>query len=102
MILRELLCRRARQPKAQMTPADLLSALDLRPLSDAELAAQVTAAVADLDKGLFATREKMHSYLMGTLMSRLLGRVDGARLSRLIAEKLGMSRDCEGPVRRRA
>jgi glutamyl-tRNA(Gln) amidotransferase subunit E len=102
MILRELLCRRARQPKAPMTPADLLSALDLRPISDDELAARVTTAIADLDEGLFTTREKMHSCLMGTLMSHLLGQVDGARLSRLVAEGLGMSRDREGPVRRRA
>jgi glutamyl-tRNA(Gln) amidotransferase subunit E len=62
--------------------------LGLNPMSEDEVAAHVAEVVAGFDFGTLRDPQATHRYLMGLLMRDLLGRADGADVSRLLESAL--------------
>ena len=71
---------------------EAMNALNLKPHSDDELAAQITEAVDRLNHDRFPTSAKKHRYLMGRLMNGFAGRVDGCKVARWLTEALDAHR----------
>ena len=86
-VLRESTSVDAGQPRVGVA----LDELGISPVSDEELEALVVQAVAEvrpLEGRCFPTLEKRHRYLMGVLMQKLIGRVEGLRLSETLRAQL--------------
>ncbi|UCC28808.1 MAG: Glu-tRNA(Gln) amidotransferase subunit GatE [Phycisphaerales bacterium] len=101
-VLRRTLETRTREPDREVMVADVLQALNAKPLSDEEMAAQVKAAVDRLDDHRFSTSAKRHRHLMGVLMNDLAGRADGGRVAQMVAVTLGTHGDCSASAEGRA
>jgi glutamyl-tRNA(Gln) amidotransferase subunit E len=97
-VIRHLLAKRREDPEErdgdpEHTIRTALAELKLEPVSMEELKARVLDAAQRAEPGAFATADKKHRFLMGVLMNDLLGRVEGALVSRTL--EAAMKRDKE-------
>jgi len=84
----EHLLRRPAAEDGDSRVAALLRELEITPIDNAELQKAIAAEVGELDDGRFATPAKKQRYLMGALMRKLIGRVEGKLLAERLDEQL--------------
>ncbi|MBU0719640.1 MAG: hypothetical protein KJ749_15455, partial [Planctomycetes bacterium] len=87
-VLRFLLERRAGTGGEDLSVADAIEMLHLMPVSDDESTTRIGEHIGQVDRRRFATNDRRHEYLMGTLMGEYRGRVDGARLAKRLRKEL--------------
>ncbi len=94
-LLRTLLTTRSTTGGAGTTIPELVTSLGLAPLKEAELPPRVSTAMNAVAENTFPAIPTKHRFLMGRLMEKLLGRVDG----RMLAARLTKQLDQDDPFR---
>ncbi len=84
--IRKLLTSRSDPAAEQLTVSDILQ--QYAPVTEDELAADVTHTVAQLDRSNFSSADQVRRHAMGLLMSKFRGRVDGTTVARRIEQVL--------------
>jgi Glu-tRNA(Gln) amidotransferase subunit E-like FAD-binding protein len=84
----EQLLRRPARDNGQSRVDALLNELKIEPIDADALDRAIGGALADVDDDQFATPQDKQRCLMGRLMRRLVGRVEGRRLAALLEKRL--------------
>ncbi len=91
-LMEQMLQRGGDEPIIDEHVLRFLDEIDMRPATEAQLNDLIDQAVADAAPRSFATVDKRARFVMGRLMTRLIGRVDGQRLLERVAERLARER----------
>lgn len=86
--------------KADKVIQDALRTLGFSPMTPDQIKGEIVRTVNSLDPQLrFATVEKKHRYLMGVLMEKMAGRVEGRDVSEILLDEIAAKTDGVKPAK---
>jgi glutamyl-tRNA(Gln) amidotransferase subunit E len=98
-VLTHVLQQQTSEPAAGSRVSEAMAQLRMEPVNEEEVRAYMTTLLARHQQGSFSTPATKHRAMLGELMKRYAGRMDGGRLAALMAEELRLQ-DVQTPEER--